>query len=268
MWKKLTLAVTSLAYLALPAIGQSFDRVAQAEILPGWQEQDGSRIAAIRITLNPGWKTYWRAPGDAGIPPRFDWRGSSNVGNVAITWPTPEVLSQNGLQSIGYTEELILPVRITPKNENKQIRLKAVMEIGVCRDICVPQRLRVKAKLPMDKGERDPRIAAAIASRPLSESEAGVKKATCRITPTSDGLSVLARLHLPSAGGAEVAVIETDNPQIWVSEAQTHREGGVLVAESELMHVDGESFIVNRSALRFTVLGKSHAVDIHGCSAG
>lgn len=268
MIKRLCLTLLCLITLPVPAFAQSFDRVVQAEVLPGWQEKDGSRMAAIRITLNPGWKTYWRAPGDAGIPPRFDWAGSGNVRSVAVTWPTPDVFSQNGMRSIGYEKELILPVRIAPQKNGKPMRLKAVMDIGVCRDICVPQRLKVSAKLPEASGERDPRIAAALASRPLSKSEAGVKKASCRISASSEGLMVTARLHMPSTGGPEVAVIETDNPLVWVSEAKTHREGSVLVATSELMHVNGDSFMVNRSALRFTVLGQRHAVDIQGCTAG
>lgn len=268
MWKALTLSLLALAGLSAPAQAQSFDGVVQAEILPGWQGKDGSRLAAVRITLNPGWKTYWRAPGDAGIPPRFDWSGSGNLSGVAVTWPTPQVFSQNGLRSIGYEQEVILPIQIDPKHVNKPIRLKAVLDIGVCRDICVPQRLKVSAKIPAGSGARDPRIAAAIASRPLTANEAGVRKATCRISPISEGMRVEARLHLPKSGGSEVAVMEFNNPKVWVSEAKTRREGGVLIAQSDMMHVDGSSFMVDRSALRFTVFGSRHAVDIQGCSAG
>ena len=268
MWKALTLSLVVFLGLFSWAHAQSFDRVVQAEILPGWKNSDGSRTAAVRITLNPGWKTYWRSPGDAGIPPRIDWSGSGNLRGVDLTWPTPEVFSQNGMRSIGYDQEVILPIQIQPKRAGKPVRLKAVMDIGVCRDICVPAQLKVSAKLPADSGARDPRIAAAIASRPLSASEAGVTKATCRISPISDGLRVEARLYLPKAGGSEVAVMEMNNPKVWVSEAKTRREGGVLIARSDMMHVDGSSFMVDRSALRFTVLGSRHAVDIVGCSAG
>ena len=261
-------SLLAVASLAGPSTAQSFDRVVQAEILPGWQNSDGSRTAAVRITLNPGWKTYWRSPGDAGIPPRFDWSGSGNLRGVEVTWPTPDVFSQNGMRSIGYEQEVILPIQIDPKRAGKPVRLKAVVDIGVCRDICVPAQLKVSAKIPADSGKRDPRIAAAIASRPLSADEAGLAKATCRISPITDGLRVEARLHLPRAGGTEVAVVEMNNPKVWVSEAKTRREGGVLIAESDMMHVDGSSFMVDRSSLRFTVLGNRHAVDIHGCSAG
>ena len=163
-----TLASLCLALtMALPASAQSYDRVVQAEVLPGWRMEDGHHMAAIRITLNPGWKTYWRAPGDAGIPPRFDWRGSGNLRNVDITWPTPEVFDQNGMRSIGYAQEVILPLRITPKRAGKPVKFKAHLNIGVCRDICVPQDIKVTASLPPDVTKRDPRIAAAMAERPL-----------------------------------------------------------------------------------------------------
>ncbi|PSL18203.1 disulfide bond corrector protein DsbC [Shimia abyssi] len=251
--------------LAVPVQAQSYDQVVQAEILPGWRNSDGSHMAAIRITLNPGWKTYWRAPGDAGIPPQLDFRGSHNLAGFDVNWPTPEVFSQNGMRSIGYTEELVLPVRITPKSAGKPVRLKAALDIGVCRDICVPQQLTVKAELP-SQGKRDARIAAAIADRPLSANEAGVRRVTCRLSPTQNGIKLTAKIEMPSAGGGEVAVIEAANPEIWVAEGTSKRQGNALLAETELMHVDGASFIVDRSTLRFTVLGANHAVDINGCT--
>jgi DsbC/DsbD-like thiol-disulfide interchange protein len=257
---------TSLA--AVTAQAQSFDRVVQAEVLPGWRTESGDHMAALRITLNPGWKTYWRAPGDAGIPPLLDWSGSGNLESAEVTWPTPEVFSQNGMRSIGYTEELVLPVRVDPRRDGKAVRLKATLDIGVCRDICVPQRLRVSAKLTPDLVKRDPKITAAIANRPFSADEAGVKDVTCRISPIEDGLRVTARIKMPSAGAPEIAVMETGNPRLWVAEGKTHREGNTLVTQTEVLHGNAEPFMVDRSALRFTVLGKKHAVDISGCKPG
>ncbi|WP_372886092.1 protein-disulfide reductase DsbD domain-containing protein [Shimia sp.] len=268
MWKTLCITLAAFGLFSAPLAAQSIGDVVRADILPGWQEADGSRIAAIRLRLDPGWKTYWRAPGDAGIPPRFDWGGSGNLSDISVLWPTPEVLSQNGMQSIGYREEVVLPLRITPRRSGKQVHLRAALEIGVCRDICVPRRIRVSARLPAAQQPRDPRIASAIASRPLTEDEAGLKRADCRIAATGEGLSVTARLHLPDAGAPEVVVIEPGNPLLWVSEAATRREGGTLVATSRVVHAEGASFMVDRSALRITVLGRDHAVDIRGCAAG
>ncbi|MFY0661841.1 MAG: hypothetical protein JXR15_15215 [Shimia sp.] len=271
MTKRSLLPSLALAALMAPALApieataQSFDQVVQAEVLPGWRDSDGTHMAAVKITLNPGWKTYWRAPGDAGIPPQITWNGSRNIGSVSLAWPTPEVFDQNGMRSIGYTDALVLPIKISPKDAGKPVRVKATLDIGVCREICVPQRLKVKAELP-PSGARDAEITAALVDQPLTAREAGVGKVTCKLTPTSNGVALKATIHMPSAGGAEVAVVETADRKVWVAEGTTKRQGGALVTETEMMHVDASSFMVNRADLRFTVLGANHAVDIIGCS--
>ncbi|WP_283427093.1 protein-disulfide reductase DsbD domain-containing protein [Shimia sagamensis] len=258
-------ALMAPAFVPAVAFAQSFDQVVQAEVLPGWRTADGTHMAAVKVTMNPGWKTYWRAPGDAGIPPQITWNGSRNMESVALEWPTPEVFNQNGMRSIGYTDALVLPIKISPKDASKPVRLKATLDIGVCRDICVPQRLKVKAELPAS-GARDAEIAAALVDQPLTAREAGVGKVTCKLSPTSDGVALEATIHMPSAGGTEVAVVETADSYIWVAEGKTKRSGNTLVTKTEMMHVDASSFMVNRSDLRFTVLGANHAVDIVGCS--
>lgn len=258
-------ALMAPTLLPATASAQSFDQVVQAEVLPGWRDSEGNHLAAVKITLNPGWKTYWRAPGDAGIPPQITWSGSRNMGSVALEWPTPEVFNQNGMRSIGYSDALVLPVRIAPKDAGKPVRLKATLDIGVCRDICVPQRLKVKAELP-PSGARDAEITAALVDQPLTAHEAGVGKVICKLSPTANGVALKATIHMPSAGGSEVAVVETADPHVWVAEGTTKRLGGALVTETEMMHVDATSFMVNRANLRFTVLGAKHAVDIIGCS--
>ncbi|MBO9474272.1 hypothetical protein J7413_12040 [Shimia sp. R10_1] len=267
MFKTIVRRLAPLCALVLPAMAsaQSFDQVVQAEVLPGWRNADGTHMAGVRITLNPGWKTYWRAPGDAGIPPQISWRGSRNVGDLAISWPTPDVFYENGMRSIGYSEDLVLPVKIAPKQAGKPVRLKAVLDIGVCREICVPQRLKIDGELAAP-GARDARIVASIVDQPLSAEEAGVHQVTCTLTPSADGIKLQAKIKMPRAGADEVAVIETANPEIWVAEGTTKRSGDTLVAETEMMHVSDASFLINRADLRFTVLSTGEAVDIHGCT--
>ncbi|WP_247738664.1 protein-disulfide reductase DsbD domain-containing protein [Shimia sp. R9_2] len=271
MFKTTARTLTALCALISPAVApamataQSFDQVVQAEVLPGWRNADGTHMAGLRITLNPGWKTYWRAPGDAGIPPRISWQGSHNARDIAVSWPTPDVFYENGMRSIGYSEELVLPVKIDPKKSDKPVRLKAVLDIGVCRDICVPQRLHLDGELAAP-GTRDARIVASIVDQPLSADEAGVYKVTCILAPTNGGVKLQAKIKMPRAGGAEVAVIETANPEIWVAEGTTTRSGDTLIAETEMVHVSDASFLINRSDLRFTVLSDGDAVDIHGCT--
>lgn len=265
---RLAASAVIAAALALPATaGGTVDDLVRLEVLDGGLTPQGTYMAALHLTLSDGWKTYWRAPGDTGIPPQFDWRGSRNVGAVSITWPAPEVFEQNGLRSIGYSHELVLPVEITPARADRPVRLRGEMELGVCNDVCVPSALAFDRQL--DAGAaRHPAIAAALAQRPYSAAEAGVRTATCRLTPTPDGMKIEARIAMPSAGGREFAVIEPGNPQLWASEARTDRDGDTLIASSELTNLDSGAFALDRSQIRITVLGRKHAVDIQGCLPG
>jgi DsbC/DsbD-like thiol-disulfide interchange protein len=260
-------ALTACLWLATPVLAQSLDGVVKLDILDGGRTANGTYLGALRLTLKDGWKTYWRAPGDAGIPPQFDWSGSRNVGNVSITWPAPEIFDQNGLQSIGYKDQLVLPIEITPRNPAKTVRLRGEMDLGVCKDVCIPERLDFDHTLDADAG-RNPAIAAALAQRPYSAREGRVSKASCRLTPTTDGMQIEARLTMPSAGGREVAVIEPGNPALWTSQPDTIRQGDTLIARSEIINASGAPFALDRSEIRITVLGAKHAVDIKGCSAG
>lgn len=261
-------ALLSSAF-AVPAVaGDPFAVPVTAQVLPGWVQPDGTRVAALHLHLEPGWKTYWRAPGDAGIPPTFDWSASQNMRTVAITWPTPEVHDQNGMRTFGYENDLIIPLTIAPTDGNGPVHLAVEMDLGVCSDICVPHRVRFDHLLDTTATKPTAEIAAALAQRPFSAKEAGVKAATCTVEPTEDGLSIEARVTLPFTGRGEVMVIEPGLSQVWVSEAETRREGDQLIATSEMIHVGGGTFALDRSAIRLTVLGGKHAVDILGCTAG
>lgn len=244
---------------------QSGSDVITGHLIPGWEQPDGSRIVGLSLDLAPGWKTYWRAPGDAGIPPRFDWRGSRNLGAIRVIWPTPKLMDQNGMLSVGYPHDVVLPLVIRPKSEGKAVTMKAEIELGVCKDICVPAKVRVSGQIPDGPGTRNPAIVAALVDQPMSASEARVGKVTCDVSPTRDGMQLRAEIRMPSAGAPEFAIVETSDPRLWVAEAETRRTGGALVAQTTISHVEGKPFALNRSDLRITVLGRDHAVDIRGC---
>jgi DsbC/DsbD-like thiol-disulfide interchange protein len=148
MIKSLLTALSICATSALPVAAQDkFDMPISGEILHGWQQADGTRMAAIKLTLAPGWKTYWRSPGDTGIPPQFDWSRSRNLGGVGITWPAPHVYREGGVVTIGYKDQLILPVTLAPRRAGAPLKLNTTLDIGVCRDICIPHRMKLKATI-------------------------------------------------------------------------------------------------------------------------
>ena len=262
-------AVAAALALAAPSLAPASDLtgLSSAELRPGWRMSDGSHMAALHLVLEPGWKTYWRAPGDVGIPPQFDWEESTNITSISTSWPTPEVFFEQGMRSVGYMQDVVIPLHMTSTDESAEMHLSGQMLIGICKDICIPAHLSFDAVLPPSSKRPDPPIAAALADRPYSAQEAGVQNVTCRIDAGVDGELILhTEITLPDAGGTEYLVVEAGNPLVWVAEPDSHRDGNTLHATTRLMHVDGNSFALDRSNLRFTVIGASHAVDIRGCA--
>lgn len=261
------LLLTSLLLAAAPAARAfSPEDVMSGQMRPGWQLPDGDHMAALHLSLAPGWKTYWRSPGDAGIPPLFDWEGSENVATVDFHWPRPHVFHLNGLQTVGYKGQLVLPIEVTPIDPARPLRLKGSVDLGVCDDICLP------ATLPFDlridgPGAPDPVIDAALADRPLTAARAGLRNIGCTIAPIADGLRITAALDLPNPGGPEVVVFESGASGIWVSEATTARQGATLTASAEMVPPQGRPFALDRSAVVVTVISDSRAVEIRGCPA-
>lgn len=258
----------SLPLAALAEGSVALEDVAKISVLPGWRTQDGSHMAAFRIQLAPGWKTYWRAPGDAGIPPQFGWKGSRNLKSVEFHWPTPSVHDQNGMRSIGYEGDVIIPVELTPNSaDGPDIRLRGQMELGVCHDVCIPVSAKFDAELGRSE-VKTPAIVASLKDHPLPAKQAGVETVTCSIEPISDGLRLTAVIALPKLGPDEITVVEFADQTTWVSPAETERQGRNLIVVSDLVPTSGKPFLLQRSDLRFTVLGRDRAVDIHGCQAG
>lgn len=108
----------------------------------------------IEIAMEPGWKTYWRTPGE-GISPSFSWDESLNVKAVEVLWPAPMRFSDGESTSIGYQERVVLPVLVTPENPAKPVSLNLAVAYGVCKDICVPVEAQLSVDLDMPVREAD-----------------------------------------------------------------------------------------------------------------
>ena len=110
--------------------------------------------AGVEIKLDPGWKTYWRDPGDSGVPPKLDFAGSDNVKSVTVLWPAPERFPDGaGGNSIGYLDHVILPLRITPQDAKKQSSLKLKLGYDICSNMCVPVESDLKLAINGDGAE-------------------------------------------------------------------------------------------------------------------
>jgi len=122
----------------------------------GWHESDQGRLrliaasrgvapdGALRLGLQfemaEGWKIYWRSPGEAGYPPRVDWSGSRNLATAEILWPVPHRFQLFGMQTFGYGDTVVLPVRARAEDPDQPVTVKASVDYLTCADICVPVR--------------------------------------------------------------------------------------------------------------------------------
>ena len=107
----------------------------------------------LDIELDKGWKTYWRMPGDAGIPPQFDWSRSRNVKSVEVLWPAPQRFHDQGGETIGYKDRVVFPLaHRSGKSAMQPVELDLSLFFGVCEDICIPG----KAELTAKTGRADP----------------------------------------------------------------------------------------------------------------
>ena len=260
-------AGTMLTLMPAPALaqfeGRSVDEVVQVSLIEGWRIDDGRHMAGIRIVLAPGWKTYWRAPGEGGVPTVLRLRSAEGIDGMAIHWPRPEVFFANGIRSIGYRDDVILPVEFALSGAGPH-RLEGRLDLGVCRDVCMPVTLDLTGDLLPDT-TRDSDLGAALSDRPLTAVEAGAGEARCTVEPISDGLRVTVTATVPPTGNDETLVVEHRDPQIWVSEARTRRDGSTVTGVADVVPADHGPFAMNRSDLRITLIGSQMAVELDGC---
>ncbi len=109
---------------------------------------DQTALAGVEIAMGPDVKTYWRMPGDSGLPPIFDWSASENLADALLQWPLPERIADPSGRIYGYHNTVIFPVRIKPKDPTKPVRLRLKLDYAVCGDVCVP--MTGKAELLLD----------------------------------------------------------------------------------------------------------------------
>jgi DsbC/DsbD-like thiol-disulfide interchange protein len=132
------------------------------------RKPDGTTLAGIEVDMPPRTKTYWRVPGESGLPTQLDFKGSTGIADHAVLWPFPTPDVQQGLRDYVYYGPTVLPVSLKLNAEAATLQLGVVM--GVCSDICVP--VSASFALPLAFGSADPaeslRLAQAVARTPIA----------------------------------------------------------------------------------------------------
>jgi DsbC/DsbD-like thiol-disulfide interchange protein len=248
----------------VPAAAQEYattDSIVQVELLEGWREPDGSHYAGIQINLAPGWRTYWRAPGDGGIPTRVSWEGSNNLKDAQIHWPRPGVFRSSGMRSVGYDGSVVLPVHVAPETAG-DIDAQLTLTLGVCKDVCIPVRVTLDQTLPSEGAANIAMINGALEALP----EKADASLSCAIQTTEEGYKLAVSAMLPELDGrGETSVVELPGQDVWISEPVFDRNEDWIISTVRMINFS-ESDQIDLDALRMTVLTTTSAVELTGCN--
>lgn len=133
-----------------PWVKETYSKV---RLVSGTVEEDGVAmiLAGVQIRLDAGWKTYWRSPGDSGVPPQFDWSGSKNLKQARVLYPAPRRFADANGTALGYEDEVVFPVKITPERPDEPVELKLSVAYGLCKTLCIPNEAILSLELPPEK---------------------------------------------------------------------------------------------------------------------
>ncbi len=135
--------------LANPASEWATTEQTKVRLVSATTSSGGAAVPlGLQFVLAPGWKTYWRSPGDAGFPVSVDWSGSTNLAAAELSWPVPHRFTLFGLDTFGYEDEVVLPIAAKPADPAKPLGLRASVKYLVCEKVCIPYSAKLALDLP------------------------------------------------------------------------------------------------------------------------
>jgi DsbC/DsbD-like thiol-disulfide interchange protein len=265
----LGLAATLLA--SLPAIE------ARAQDASPWQRDShsavrllaGSRSGAVLLggiafQLQAGWKTYWRTPGDSGVPPRFDFSKSENVEAVTVLWPAPMQFDDGaGGHSLGYKGQVVLPLRIVAKNADKPVTLRAAINYAVCEKLCIPVEANAELAFASVASTEDSALSAALDTVPKPANVGDPTPLTIRDVKRDGKSGVVVDVATPDSRDVSLFV-EGPTPD-WALPLPKSIEGGPPGGKRFSFELDGlpPGASPEGAALKLTLVGGDRAYEFN-----
>lgn len=154
---------TAFSLMAVLAVSLSSPAVADLAIGTEWQRMEGGAVRLIRAStaepdgtykaglefkLEPGWHTYWRYPGEAGIPTEATFSGSTNLADAELLFPAPKRYSDGFSTSLVYKDRVVLPLVLQRESANRTAVVNMTVSFGVCQHICIPAEQQLSLVLP------------------------------------------------------------------------------------------------------------------------
>src|SRR5882724_1328405 len=269
----LRFAATLLASSLMPSLATE----AHAQDASPWQRDGhsairllaGSRSGAvllggIALQLQPGWKTYWRTPGDSGVPPRFDFSKSENIEAVTVLWPAPMKFDDGaGGHSLGYHDQIVLPLRIVAKNADRPVTLRADINYAVCEKLCIPVEANAELAIASVASTEDSALFAALDTVPKPASIGDPNPLTIRDVKRDGKSSVL--VDVATSDAREVSLFVEGPTPDWALPVPTLLEPSPPGVKRFSFELDGlpPGAKPEGAALKLTLVGGDRAYEFN-----
>jgi DsbC/DsbD-like thiol-disulfide interchange protein len=257
------IAISGTAALAADESPWSNDIRSGVRLIAGTNDMgDVALRAGIEIKMQPGWKTYWRYPGDSGVPPRFDFSGSENLKNAKVLFPAPHLFTDETGHSLGYKNGTIFPLVITPQQAGKPVRLHMKIDYAVCEKLCVPAEGSAELTLGSGVSARNADLTATEARVPKAVSAAQIGLTAKRVNTAAKPV-VAVELAVP-AGQALELFVEGPTPE-WALPIPAPAQGAPTGRARFTFELDGLPPGVDPKGnfdLTFTVVTGERALEV------
>ena len=224
-------------------------------VTTGTADQAGRIQGVLEIALKPGWKTYWRDPGDSGVPPQIDVNASANVAGVDLSFPAPQRHDDGYGQWAGYDRSVALPAVFTLKSPGDKALIEAHVFLGICETICIPVQttLSVDPASDPDNAADAQLVKAAFAALPQAE-----RSDFRAVTVAGDDETLNVEVAAPGAPDAVDFFVAGNQDYMFGPPTRTEQNGKVLFSVPIL---DRPDTIPAGAGLHYTVTGTTGAVE-------
>ena len=264
--KLFKLIILILGFLISSSLVAHSSGLVSAKITDGWISKDQKLIFGLEINLEKNWKTYWRLPGKIGLKPIFNFNKSENIISAEIIWPTPIIFGDPDLWSIGYKDGVILPIKITPIDNSKPIKLEIEAYIGICEDVCIPYSFDISHSAISGQKQENHKILGAILSAPIKFNEIGFQLPRCVIGNDELTLKFNEKNVYSGLENIELFVIEVGSSVFFIKSKKSYIFNDHIVVSTDKDLEPEIPTLISRDKIRTTIIGSNQSLEVVGCS--
>ena len=241
--------------------------IISVQYIPGWEDENMVTWGAIKFTLNPGWKTYWKKPGPFGIPPVFNWSKSENIQDIEFFWPTPKIFHEFGTKVIGYKDVLTIPLKIIKISSSEDAILNINLEFGICSDICLLKTAKINSPIKDHASNKNfDLINKALKKVPSKVVDQIFSISQCSINRSQKELSVSYLIHLAKPLVSEpTVIIDYAFSDQYVENRIIRVDEKTLRVNALLTNIHEDEGLIERNRLITLLIFENESFELSGC---